>query len=277
MVVEFVTPFRDRTLELLDDQAAPRRHPRAGRRAGRRGRRGHPARRLPAGRVRRRRPHGRRVGCHPCPPSASRSPSRSRGAAGCRTSASPTATTQGATIPTHITLVPPLEVAEDRLADVERAPGARSPPSAAAFRVHLRGTGTFRPVSPVVFVSLVEGISQTASSSPHACRRGPLALELALPVPPARHGRPPPRRRRCSTAPSRSSPDFDCASTVDRLPPLRPRRRPRVEGHRTTSPCWVPAPDAVAVAAGEGGALASPREVGPLVDHLSGCSSTTAR
>ena len=27
------------------------------------------------------------------------------------------------------------------------------------FRIHLRGTGTFRPVSPVVFVNVVEGIS----------------------------------------------------------------------------------------------------------------------
>ena len=28
-----------------------------------------------------------------------------------------------------------------------------------AFRIHLRGTGTFRPVSPVVFVMLAEGIA----------------------------------------------------------------------------------------------------------------------
>jgi 2'-5' RNA ligase len=32
--------------------------------------------------------------------------------------------------------------------------------STAPFRIHLRGTGTFRPVSPVVFVGVVEGISQ---------------------------------------------------------------------------------------------------------------------
>ena len=69
------------------------------------------------------------------------------------------------------------------------------------------------PVSPVVFVNLVEGISQTEQLA-HRCRRGPLALELQLPLPPARHGGAPPRRRpagprlrgarRTSTAPSPS-------------------------------------------------------------------------
>jgi len=52
-----------------------------------------------------------------------------------------------------------------------------------AFRIHLRGTGTFRPVSPVVFVMLAEGISgcELLASS---VRRGPLAAKLEFPYHP---------------------------------------------------------------------------------------------
>ena len=88
----------------------------------------------------------------------------------------------GSTIPTHITLVPPVEVDQDRLGDVEdhlAEVAGRSP----AYGIHLRGSGTFRPVSPVVFVNLVEGISQTEQLA-HRCRRGPLALELEYPYHP---------------------------------------------------------------------------------------------
>jgi 2'-5' RNA ligase len=89
---------------------------------------------------------------------------------------------QGSSIPTHITLVPPIEVAADRLPEVERhlVSVAASAPS---YDIHLRGTGTFRPVSPVVFLSLVEGISQTERLA-HDCRRGPLALDLSHPYHP---------------------------------------------------------------------------------------------
>lgn len=90
--------------------------------------------------------------------------------------------TQGATIPTHVTLVPPVEVGTPRLSDVEQhleQVAAARP----AYRMHLRGSGTFRPVSPVVFVNLVEGISQTEQLATE-CRRGPLALELDFPYHP---------------------------------------------------------------------------------------------
>lgn len=90
--------------------------------------------------------------------------------------------TQGATIPTHITLVPPVVVDQERLSDVERhldaVAAALSP-----YRVHLRGSGTFRPVSPVVFVNLVEGISPTEQLAKD-CRRGPLDLQLDFPYHP---------------------------------------------------------------------------------------------
>lgn len=87
-----------------------------------------------------------------------------------------------ATIPTHITLVPPTEVTEAELETVEEhlAAAAADVP---AFEVHLRGTGTFRPISPVVFVSVVEGISQCEQLAA-AVRRGPLAVDLAFPYHP---------------------------------------------------------------------------------------------
>ena len=86
-----------------------------------------------------------------------------------------------AMIPTHITLVPPTEVGDD-LATIEEHL-ATAATTVAAFRVHLRGTGTFRPVSPVVFVTLVEGISQCEQLA-DAVRRGPLAVELKFPYHP---------------------------------------------------------------------------------------------
>ena len=90
--------------------------------------------------------------------------------------------TMAATIPTHITLVPPTEVTDAQFARIEEhltvAAGAT-----ARFPVHLRGTGTFRPVSPVVFVSLVEGISRCEQLAA-AVRTGPLAVDLAFPYHP---------------------------------------------------------------------------------------------
>ncbi len=84
-------------------------------------------------------------------------------------------------IPTHITLVPPLEVEHD-LAVIE-AHLAQVASSAESFCIHLRGTGTFRPVSPVVFVSLVEGISQSEQLAA-SVRSGPLTTELDYPYHP---------------------------------------------------------------------------------------------
>lgn len=85
-------------------------------------------------------------------------------------------------IPTHITLVPPTEIADEVLADVE-AHLASVAATTEPFRVHLRGTGTFRPVSPVVFVAVVEGISQCEQLA-DGVRRGPLDVELAFPYHP---------------------------------------------------------------------------------------------
>lgn len=84
-------------------------------------------------------------------------------------------------IPTHITLVPPTEVDDDL--DVIESHLGQAATRVAPFGVHLRGTGTFRPVSPVVFVSLVEGISQCEQLAA-VVRRGPLAVELDYPYHP---------------------------------------------------------------------------------------------
>jgi 2'-5' RNA ligase len=87
-----------------------------------------------------------------------------------------------ALIPTHITLVPPTELATDDLVTVEDHL-AKVAESGSPFAVHLRGTGTFRPVSPVVFISLVEGISQTEQLA-GAVRSGPLDVEVEFPFHP---------------------------------------------------------------------------------------------
>ena len=81
-------------------------------------------------------------------------------------------------IPTHITLLPPTSVE----GDVDEHLSAVAA-SAVAFTIHLRGTATFRPVSPVVFVQVVEGIGECELLEQQV-RRGPLARELAFPYHP---------------------------------------------------------------------------------------------
>jgi 2'-5' RNA ligase len=85
-------------------------------------------------------------------------------------------------IPTHITLIPPTEIDDVQLADVEKHL-EEAAAETEQFCVHLRGTGTFRPVSPVVFVTLVEGISQCEQLA-DVVRRGPLDVDFAFPYHP---------------------------------------------------------------------------------------------
>ena len=84
-------------------------------------------------------------------------------------------------VPSHITLIPPLEV-EGSLSEIE-AHLEKAALQHLRFRVHLRGTGTFRPVSPVVFIGLAEGISQCEQLAEDV-RGGPLDLELTYPYHP---------------------------------------------------------------------------------------------
>lgn len=81
-----------------------------------------------------------------------------------------------ALIQPHITLIGPTVVPVPALPDVEahlRDVTARHAP----FAVHLRGTATFRPVSPVVFVQVVEGIAPCELLEVDV-RTGPLAQDL---------------------------------------------------------------------------------------------------
>jgi 2'-5' RNA ligase len=85
-------------------------------------------------------------------------------------------------IPPHITLLPPTEVGADELRDITKHLAAVAT-SSSPFDVHLRGTATFRPVSPVVFVALARGISHCEVLS-KAVRTGPLTVDLHFPYHP---------------------------------------------------------------------------------------------
>jgi 2'-5' RNA ligase len=67
---------------------------------------------------------------------------------------------QAAYVPAHLTLLGPTEVEPARLPWIERhladVAAAHAP-----YTLHLRGTGTFRPVTEVVFVAVAAGISET--------------------------------------------------------------------------------------------------------------------
>jgi 2'-5' RNA ligase len=76
-------------------------------------------------------------------------------------------------IPPHVTLIPPTELDDDELAAVEKHLELVAE-SQWPFEIHLRGTGSFRPVSPVVFVALAAGISDCERLE-LAVRTGPLA------------------------------------------------------------------------------------------------------
>ena len=85
-------------------------------------------------------------------------------------------------IPTHITLLPPHEVADDDIDGVVEHLGLVAS-GTEPFWVHLRGTGTFEPVSPVVFIGVVEGISQCEQLAA-GIRKGPLVIERQFPYHP---------------------------------------------------------------------------------------------
>jgi len=85
-------------------------------------------------------------------------------------------------IPTHITLMPPFVANDEQLPAIEQHL-AQAAAQNSGFRVHLRGTGTFHPVSPVVFVVVVQGISQCEVLA-FSIRRGPLSVDLRFPYHP---------------------------------------------------------------------------------------------
>lgn len=82
----------------------------------------------------------------------------------------------------HVTLLPPTAVPADSLDSIEshlaEAAGQVQP-----FAMHLSGTGTFRPVSPVVYIQIATGVSQCELLE-RAVRCGPLARDLDFPYHP---------------------------------------------------------------------------------------------
>lgn len=81
-------------------------------------------------------------------------------------------------IPTHITVLPPTDVAPEAMADVHEhlaQAAARLEP----FRIDLRGAGTFLPVSPVVFVQVARGVPMCERLEGEV-RRGLLERELTF-------------------------------------------------------------------------------------------------
>lgn len=85
-------------------------------------------------------------------------------------------------VPTHVTLVPPVVVADEHLPEVG-AHLADVAASAEPFAIRLHGTGTFRPVSPVVYVRLAAGGAQVAGLEERV-RRGPLGSPRRFPFHP---------------------------------------------------------------------------------------------
>ncbi len=87
-------------------------------------------------------------------------------------------------IPTHVTLLPPTVVDQAALPAIEthlvEVAAAGRP-----FPMRLNGTGTFRPMSPVVFVQVVEGAEAcTWLQKQVRDASGPVACELQFPYHP---------------------------------------------------------------------------------------------
>jgi 2'-5' RNA ligase len=85
-------------------------------------------------------------------------------------------------IPPHVTLLPPTDVdpgvgraIDDHLVAVTAV--------TAPFSISLHGTGSFRPVSPVVFVALEKGMDQ-CDELQRLVRTGPLTRALSFPYHP---------------------------------------------------------------------------------------------
>lgn len=85
-------------------------------------------------------------------------------------------------IPAHLTLLGPTDVAEQVLPAIGRHLGTVAA-THRPYPVHLSGTGTFRPVTEVVFVALAAGVPATERLA-GAVRSGPLTRDLLFPYHP---------------------------------------------------------------------------------------------
>lgn len=84
--------------------------------------------------------------------------------------------------PSHITILAPIE-ADDEVVEAVVEHLRVVAADTAPFRIVLRGTGSFRPVSPVVFVALAEGIA-SCEQLERAVRSGDLGVESRFPYHP---------------------------------------------------------------------------------------------
>ena len=82
----------------------------------------------------------------------------------------------------HVTLLPPTPAEMGDLPDIEKhlSEVARA---GRPFPMHLAGTGTFRPTTPVVFVQVARGVGDCEELE-SAIRRGPLERRLDYPYHP---------------------------------------------------------------------------------------------
>ena len=89
---------------------------------------------------------------------------------------------QASVVPPHVTLLPPTEVPVGRRPAIAAhlAAVAREHPP---FDMHLSGTGTFQPVSDVVFVTVARGIGSCELLATDV-RTGPLERTLSFPYHP---------------------------------------------------------------------------------------------
>jgi 2'-5' RNA ligase len=79
-------------------------------------------------------------------------------------------------IPTHVTLLPPTEI-DSSLIDTVDEHLVEVAVGQASFGMVLRGTGTFRPLSPVVFIQVAKGLADCEMLAAKV-RRGPLPLAV---------------------------------------------------------------------------------------------------
>ncbi|QPK80883.1 2'-5' RNA ligase family protein [Schaalia sp. ZJ405] len=89
---------------------------------------------------------------------------------------------QGSIVPAHITLLPPIPVPADGREHIIRH--LRSVAKAhRPFRITLRGTDSFRPVSQVAFINVAEG-ADSCTALEEDIRSGPLNIDLRFPYHP---------------------------------------------------------------------------------------------
>jgi 2'-5' RNA ligase len=87
-----------------------------------------------------------------------------------------------ASIPTHVTLLPPTVIDDESLEVVTKHLESIAA-KCSGFHIRLRGTGTFRPVSPVVFVQVAVGIASCEQLEAEV-RSGPLRVDRSYPYHP---------------------------------------------------------------------------------------------